>query len=144
MNQNQPKRSNSTRNDQYFLTMSTTRQILTTLYQRKRRYLLKNFEDEFHLLSIYKSSRWHIKLRQLERLIFDQKSIIVGSWKERFKILNLNVTVTNRDVALNKDMIDTHPLETTSIPLLLLNMPRQPQDMLLQEVIRNLENSIDF
>ena len=29
MNQNQPKRCNATHNDQYFFTMSTTRQILT-------------------------------------------------------------------------------------------------------------------
>ena len=29
MKQNQPKRSNATHNDQYFLTMSTTRQTLT-------------------------------------------------------------------------------------------------------------------
>ena len=29
MNQNQPKQSNATHNDQHLLTMSTTRQILT-------------------------------------------------------------------------------------------------------------------
>ena len=37
--------------------------------------------------------------RQPERLIFDSTPNIVGSWKSRFKILNLNVSRTKRDVA---------------------------------------------
>ena len=36
--------------------------------------------------------------RQIERLIFDHTPIIVGRWKSRFKILDLNVSGTNRDV----------------------------------------------
>ena len=48
------------------------------------------------------------------------------------KVLNLNVSGTERDVAkINKDMIDSHLLETTSMLLLLLSMPRQPQDVQL-------------
>ena len=36
---------------------------------------------------------------QLEKLIFDYTAIIVGSWKSRFKTLNLNFSGTIRDVA---------------------------------------------
>ena len=36
--------------------------------------------------------------RQLEKLIFDYTPIIIGRWKSRFKFLNLNVSVTIRDV----------------------------------------------
>ena len=37
--------------------------------------------------------------RQLERLIFDFMFIIVGIWKSRFKIFNLIIPGTKRDVA---------------------------------------------
>ena len=40
--------------------------------------------------------------RQLERLIIDYTPTIVGSWKSRFKISNLNVSRTNRDVVLKQ------------------------------------------
>ena len=46
--------------------------------------------------------------RQLERLIIDYTPIIVGSWKSRFKISNLNVSGTNRDVVL-KQRYDRFP-----------------------------------
>ena len=41
-------------------------------------------------------------------------------------------------------MIDSPLLETISMPFLLLSMPVQPQAILLQEVLRNLRNSIDL
>ena len=48
------------------------------------------------------------------------------------KTLNLNVFGTKSDVApLNEDLIDSHLLETTSMSLLLLSIPGQPQDLLL-------------
>ena len=37
---------------------------------------------------------------------------------------------------LNKDMIDSYLLETTSMPLQLLGMPGQPQEILFYEVLR--------
>ena len=40
--------------------------------------------------------------------------------------------------------LESYFLETTSMPLLLLSMRRQPQDMLLWEVLRNLTSSIVF
>ena len=41
-------------------------------------------------------------------------------------------------------IIGSHLLETTSMQLLLLSMSGLPQDMLLQDVVRNLRRSIDF
>ena len=40
--------------------------------------------------------------------------------------------------------IGSHLLETTSMQLLLLSMSGLPQDMFLQDVVRNLRCSIDF
>ena len=41
-------------------------------------------------------------------------------------------------------IIGSHLLQTTSMPLLLLSMPGLPQDMLSQDVARNLRRSINF
>ena len=41
-------------------------------------------------------------------------------------------------------IIGSHLLQTTSMQLLLLSMPGLPQDMLLQDAVRNLRRSIDF
>ena len=41
-------------------------------------------------------------------------------------------------------VIGSHLLETTSMQLLLLSMSGLPQDMFLQDVVRNLRRSIDF
>ena len=41
-------------------------------------------------------------------------------------------------------IIGSHLLQTTSMQLLLLSMSGLPQDMLLQDAVRNLRRSIDF
>ena len=48
---------------------------------------------------------------QLEKLIFDYTAIIVGSWKSRFKTLNLNFSGTIRDVA-PKQKQKPHPCQS--------------------------------
>ena len=45
---------------------------------------------------------------RLERLIFDYTPIIKGSWKSRFKTMNLNVSGTKKDVA-SKQRPDRFP-----------------------------------
>ena len=69
--------------------------------------------------------------RRLERLIFHYTPIIVGSWKCRFKIFEFKCLISLLEqigmYSLNKDTTDSHLLETTSMPLLLLSMPRHPR-----------------
>ena len=58
MNQNEPKRRYENPepatviHDQFLLTVTTIRQVLTILLLTKRFYLLGHFEYEFHILSI--------------------------------------------------------------------------------------------
>ena len=70
--------------------------------------------------------------------------IVVGSSKSRSKFLNVNVSGTKRD-GVPKQRYDRFSyLETKSMPLLLLSMSGQPQDILLHEVLRNPRSRIDF
>ena len=58
MNQNEPERRYANPepatviHDQFLLTVTTIRQVLTILLLTKRLYLLGHFEYEFHILSI--------------------------------------------------------------------------------------------
>ena len=74
------------------------------------------------------------------RVIFDYTRIILVAGSQMIKNLNLNVSDTNGVVGLT----DYHLLETTFKSLLLLSIPGPTQDILLQEVLRNLRSGIDF
>ena len=66
-------------------------------------------------------------LGKLERLIFDYMCIILGSWSQMIKILNLNVSGTKRDVVLKQrpDRFPSTEVTTT------FEHTRATQDILL-------------
>ena len=88
------------------------------------------------ILSIYRSSRLRINKDSQNGVIFDYTPIIAGRWKSGLRFLNLNVSGTNDRFPSVEDHIHA--------TLLLLSMPGQPQDILLQEVLRNLRSNMDF
>ena len=89
MNQHEPKRSNATQNDQFFLTMSTTRQILTIALLDEEVLFTWACQRWVTLFKYLQEFKVAYQQRQLERLIFDYTLIIIGNWKPRFKIFEL-------------------------------------------------------
>ena len=59
-------------------------------------------------------------------LIFYYKHIISLAESHVIKTLYSNVSGTHKQRCLNKDLIDSQLLETTSMSLLVLSMPEQP------------------
>ena len=106
------------------------------LFVNKRLYLHGHFKDEFHFLTMCKGSRQHInKDTQKGQYLTTCPLLQVAGSQSSFNLISLEPRGMQ---PLNKDMIDSHLLETTSMLLLLLSMFGQPQDILLQEVLRNL------
>ena len=142
--QNEPKRAETkwctpqqtiTVQDQFVLTMSTIRQVLTIPLLLKEALFTWAFQGWVSLFKYLQKFKVVYQYRRLKRLIFDYKPIIVGSWTSRFKIFEFKC-LWNQEGRYDK-FLKFLLLEITSMPLPLLSMLRK-------EVFRNLSSSINF
>ena len=94
--QNEPKRAErkkcnpqpaTTIHDQFFLTVSIIRQVLTIPLLTEEPFFTWTFRRWVPIFKYLQEFKVAYRWKQLERLIFDYTPIVVGSWKIRFKTL---------------------------------------------------------